>query len=130
MLKVREETKILAWLSPVDMRKSFNGLIAVTQSLLKEDPYSDTIFLFHNKQRNYVKLLFWDRTGYVLYAKCLERGKFKIELRGEKHFISKQQLTLLLDGIPLGIRRKVLKHRTQSESSYELPSSILVSSIG
>ena len=104
MLSIKSERKIYAWREPVDMRKSFNGLIAVTKQALGEDPLSGSVFLFHNRARNYVKLLVWDRTGYVLYAKRLERGRFKIFLEKDKQIITQQQLSFLLDGIAIGRR--------------------------
>lgn len=104
MLSLKSERVVYAWKEPVDMRKSFDGLIAVTKHCLKDDPLSGAIFLFHNKARNYVKLLIWDRTGFVIYAKRLERGRFKIFLEEEKQILNQQQLSLLLDGIPIGIK--------------------------
>lgn len=104
MLALTTERKIFAYRNPVDMRKSFDGLLAVTKRFLREDPLSGAVFLFHNRKRNYVKLLVWDRTGYVLYAKRLERGKFKIFLKEEKQILTEQQLSFLLDGIPVGRR--------------------------
>lgn len=104
MLQVLSAQRILAWRHPVDMRKSFDGLIAITSHVLKENPLSGTIFVFHNKKRNYIKLLIWDRTGYVLYAKRLERGKFKLFLTDDKQVLNQQQLSFLLDGIPVGKR--------------------------
>ena len=89
------------------MRKSFDGLISVTRFSLKEDPLSGSLFLFLNRKQNYVKVLLWDRTGYVLYAKKLERGKFKVFLEEEKQVITEQQLSFLLDGIPVGRRRNL-----------------------
>lgn len=105
MLALREERKIYAYRDPVDMRKSFNGLIGATRDFLKEDPLSGSVFLFRNRASNYVKLLVWDRTGYVLYAKRLERGKFRIFLEEEKQILNHQQLSFLLDGIPIGVKR-------------------------
>lgn len=102
MLTLRDERKIYAYREPVDMRKSFDGLIAVTQQHLGENPLSGSVFVFRNKASNYVKLLVWDRTGFVLYAKRLERGKFKIFLEQTKQLLSAEQLSFLLDGIPIG----------------------------
>jgi len=66
------------------------------------------VFVFRNKRGNYVKLLMWDRTGYVLYAKRLERGRFKIFFSDEKQMLNEEQLSFLLDGISLGVRREVM----------------------
>jgi transposase len=94
--------RILFYSSPVDMRKSFDGLIGVTKGVLKEDPLSGDLFIFSNRKGNYVKILFWDRTGFCVYAKKLERGKFRFFGSEEKSEITKEQLSLLLDGIVLG----------------------------
>jgi len=93
--------RILAYREPVDMRKSFNGLLALTAQVLKEDPLSGTFFLFTNRRRNLVKILFWDRTGFCLYAKRLEQGRFHFRA-GE---LSARELELMLDGIALGRRQ-------------------------
>lgn len=102
MLKVLFDARILAYRESVDMRKSFDGLIAITRNVLNEDPLSGSLFVFHNRRGNMVKILIWDRTGFVLYAKRLERGKFKIFSSEEKNILNERQLFLLLDGICIG----------------------------
>lgn len=97
--------RILAYRDPVDMRKSFDGLIGVVQSLLREDPLSPTLFVFINRRGNFLKLLTWDRTGYVLFAKRLEHGRFQLPSNDEKQLLTEQVLKLILDGIVLGKRR-------------------------
>lgn len=97
--------RIFIYQPPVDMRKSFTGLIGVTERELQEDSLSGDLYVFCNKRGNYIKILKWDRNGYVLYCKRLERGRFKVSLSSEKQFISKRQLSFLLDGLPLGISR-------------------------
>lgn len=104
---LREAQKILAYSNPVDMRKSFTGLLGVIKSELKEDPLSEAIFLFINRRGNYLKGIYWDRTGYFLFAKRLERGRFKFPSEEKKQEISEQFLKLILDGIQLGRRRKI-----------------------
>jgi len=108
VLKLRADQKIYAYREPIDMRKSFDGLVAVTSGVMRENPLSGSVFVFRNKRGNYVKLLMWDRTGYVLYAKRLERGKFKIFFSDKKQILNEEQLSFLLDGIPLGVKREVL----------------------
>jgi len=60
----------------VDMRKSINGLAAVVQGAFELDPFQDALFVFCNKDRNKIKVLFWDKDGFALYYKRRERGRF------------------------------------------------------
>ena len=97
--------RILAYNEPVDMRKSFNGLVALVQGVLQEDPLSGSLFVFFNRRGNYMKLVTWDRTGYCLFAKRLEQGRFRLPSGDAKQEISEQAFRLILDGIVLGKRR-------------------------
>lgn len=81
-----------------DMRKSFNGLSGLVTSGLKRDPLSGDVFVFINRRRTHIKLLVWDRSGYVLYYKRLERGTFEIPASGT---LSWHRLILMLEGISL-----------------------------
>lgn len=97
--------RVLAYGEPVDMRKSFDGLITLTRHRLGEDPLSGDVFVFINRRGNYIKMLRWDRTGYCLFAKRLERGRFRFPLSDSKQELSERVLKLILDGIHLGRRR-------------------------
>jgi transposase len=97
--------RILAYREPVDMRKSFRGLVALVQSVLQEDPLSGCLFVFFNRRGNYLKLVTWDRTGYCLFAKQLEQGRFHLPSGDAKQEINEQAFRLILDGIVLGRRR-------------------------
>jgi len=98
--------RIFAYTQPTDMRKSFQGLLALVQRVFtEEDPYSGSLFVFVNRRSNYVKILVWDRTGFALYAKRLERGRFVFPSASESQELSERTLRFLLDGIPLGGRR-------------------------
>jgi transposase len=97
--------RILAYSEPVDMRKSFNGLVALVQGVLREDPLSGSLFVFFNRRGNYMKLVTWDRTGYCLFAKRLEQGRFHLASGERKQELSEQAFRLILDGIVLGKRR-------------------------
>ena len=101
------ERRILAYSEPVDMRKSFNGLVALVQGVLNEDPLSGCLFVFFNRRGNYIKLVTWDRTGYCLFAKRLERGRFSLPSDETKQEISEKAFRLILDGIMLGKRRQM-----------------------
>ena len=89
------------------MRKSFQGLLALVQQVFPEDPYAGHLFIFVNRRGRYVKILAWDRTGFALYAKRLERGRFVFPSSSESQELSDQALRFLLDGIPLGGRRTI-----------------------
>ena len=99
------QRRILAYSEPIDMRKSFAGLVSVVQNVLLEDPLSDCLFVFFNRRGNYMKLVTWDRTGYCLFAKKLERGRFCLPSGATKQEISERAFRLILDGIVLGNRR-------------------------
>ena len=99
--------RILAYNDPVDMRKSFHGLVALVQGVLGEDPLSGCWYVFFNRRGNYVKLVTWDRTGYCLFAKQLEQGRFHLPSGDAKQEISEQAFRLILDGIVLGRRRRI-----------------------
>jgi len=100
-------SRILAYREAIDMRKSFDGLMGVIAGELSEDPLSGTLYVFRNRRGNYVKGLFWDRTGYCLFAKRLERGRFGVPSEDRVHELSEKIFLLLLDGIILGPRRKI-----------------------
>ncbi len=108
MLFSSEVRRILAYRDPVDMRKQFDGLLGVVTSVMAEDPLTGTLFVFFNRRRNYLKLVYWDRTGFCLFAKRLERGRFNLPGPAEKQELSQQAFRLLLDGIPLGRRKEIL----------------------
>lgn len=94
--------RILAYNEPVDMRKSFNGLVGLVQNVLQEDPLSNCLFVFFNRRGNYMKLVTWDRTGYCLFAKRLEQGRFRLPKGDAKQELDERAFRLILDGIALG----------------------------
>ncbi|MBI2932488.1 MAG: IS66 family insertion sequence element accessory protein TnpB [Planctomycetes bacterium] len=90
---------------PADLRKSFDGLAALTREIIKQDPLAGHLFVFRNKKGRRVKVLFWDRTGWVLWYKRLESGVFRFPIKDSGAVeIEAFQLRLLLDGVPLGPR--------------------------
>jgi transposase len=102
-----EVRRILAYRKPVDLRKSIDGLVGLVKSVLEEDPLSGSVFVFFNRRGNYLKLVVWDRTGFCLFAKRLERGRFRLPSDARTQELSAQVFQLLLDGIELGWRPPV-----------------------
>ena len=83
--------------SPVDMRKSFDGLAEVVRAFLGHDPLCGSMFLFRNRSAERVKILWWDRDGLAIYYKRLEKGTFQFPASGGKSLaISSAELVKLL----------------------------------
>jgi transposase len=76
MLNLSAATRVFVATQPVDLRGSFNKLFALTQSVLRQDPLSGHWFVFTNRPRTRVKILFWDGSGLWVCAKRLEQGRF------------------------------------------------------
>ena len=83
-----------------DMRKGFDGLAAIVQLQLAEDPFSGQLFVFRGRRGDRVKLLWWDGDGLCLFAKRLERGRFVWpQAQSGTVYLSQAQLAMLLEGI-------------------------------
>jgi transposase len=106
MLSLSPAIRIFIALEPVDLRQSFNGLHARVQSVLQQDPLSGHIFLFTNKHRNRLKLLFFDGSGLWICAKRLEKGSFGWPKgEGASCCLRPEELSLLLHGLEGTARR-------------------------
>jgi len=94
------KVKIFVRAKHTDMRKQINGLSALVQEEMKLDVFGNNIFLFCNKSRNRLKILYWDRNGFTLYLKKLEKDKFPWpkHLKDVKE-ITQEEIKLLLSGI-------------------------------
>jgi transposase len=103
MLTFASTQRIYLAVEPVDMRKQFNGLWALSAEKLREDPRSGALFVFTNKDRDRLKILFWDGSGVWVLAKRLEKGRFSWpQPNGSvKIHLEPTALTMLLSGIDL-----------------------------
>ena len=95
--------QVYVYLHPVDFRKSINGLSALVELQLELDPFMPAMFVFCNRQRDKVKLLYWERNGFVLWYKRLEKQRFSWPLAQgqEVRELSTQLLSWLLDGVDI-----------------------------
>jgi transposase len=103
MFSFPNKTKVYLAVKPVDMRKSFNGLWSEASEQLKEDPFSGALFVFTNKRRDRIKVLYWDGSGVWICAKRLEKGRFTWPNGSDSRKLSLtgRSLGMLLDGIDL-----------------------------
>lgn len=110
MLMGSPSVRIFISTTPVDMRKSFDGLAAATRFLLDLDPMSGHLFVFFNKRADLMKAIWWSNGGWSLLAKRLERGKFRflkpIEPGGARVEVTQTELAMILDGIDLRQTRR------------------------
>lgn len=103
MMRPRDEVAcVYVCVEPVDFRKQINGLAALVQDVLALDPFSEHLFVFTNRRRDRVKVLYWERSGFVLWMKRLERERFHWP-RGDTATLtlSGRELNWLLDGFNL-----------------------------
>ena len=108
MLSLGGSHRVFLCRSPVDFRKAHDGLCAVVRDTFGDDPFSGDVFVFHNGAKSRIKLLLWDRNGFWLLYKRLEKGKFPFDVRGAESRveIDRARLSMLLDGIDRGATRR------------------------
>ena len=95
----RGSRRILAYSEPVDMRKGFHGLTGLARNVLNEDALSGDLYVFINRARTILRGLWWDRTGWCVLSKRLERARFELRTSETKQELSERELELLLDGV-------------------------------
>ena len=89
------------------MRKSFNGLSGLVEQNFPGELLTGALFIFSNRKRNMIKILYWDSDGFALWYKRLEKGRFKLPGSGEKHELQRRELMAILEGVtPLRYDRR------------------------
>ena len=109
MLALSNALRYFLYRDSTDMRKGFDGLSGVVRESLKKDPLSGDVFIFLNKRRTQIKLLLWERDGFSVYHKRLERGTYELPLYRGIHAVElrSDELMLILQGISLkSVRRR------------------------
>jgi transposase len=105
MLSLPPSVRILLATEPADMRKGFDGLAHLVQSVLQEDPLSGHLFVFRNRRGDRIKLLFWDTDGFLILYKRLEKGTFRFPASTNAETtgvtVNATDLIMLLDGVDL-----------------------------
>lgn len=119
MLNLPGELRVFVCIQPADMRRSFDGLCGMVESIVQQKPLSGHLFVFRNRNRDRLKILYWDRDGLAIWYKRLEQGtwQFPTDLKiAEKDGveISTGELSLLLGGIDLrSVQRRRRYQRSQ-----------------
>jgi transposase len=111
MLSLPSSTRVFVCRAATDMRCSFDKLSALTQQTLQQDPLSGHLFVFLNRGKTHVKVLYFDRTGFSIWYKRLERGTFTTP---EVEEISYRELVCMLEGLQI---RKARYSRTNMQNT-------------
>lgn len=84
----------------IDFRKGINGLSILVEDALRLDPFSEQLFVFCNRSRNRIKILYWERSGFCMWQKRLEKARFHWPRKSQDDIVTltSQQLNWLLDG--------------------------------
>lgn len=108
MLMLPNAVKVYVSREAINMKRSFAGLTAIIEADFKHDPLTGNIFVFFNKPANKVKLIYWDRTGFAIWYKFLNQGKFRLpNIQDKLYKLSISDLNLLLEGIDLTSRQRL-----------------------
>jgi transposase len=108
MMGIGLNTRIFLYRGAADMRKGFDGLAGIVRNELNEDPMDGTLFIFLNRSRDKIKALFWDRDGYAIWTKRLERGCFTLPAQGGG-VIGMSELALLLEGVSARVVKRSVR---------------------
>jgi transposase len=104
------EGKIRVYLygEPVDARKSFDGLYTIIRQTMDQDPLSGNLFCFINRRATHIKVMYWDRSGFCIWGKRLEQGRFLSDWGAiRSHEMDWTGLKMLLEGVePKRIRKR------------------------
>lgn len=113
MLTLPPSTKVFVATQPADMRKGFDGLLALARDFLGHDPFSGHLFVFRNRSGDRLKVLWWDRDGLAIFYKRLEEGRFATPASsdGVQSELSAADLQLILQGIDPATAKRSNRYR-------------------
>lgn len=111
MIAFAPQVRVFVCREAVDMKKSFDGLVAIIESALGHDPLSGSLFVFFNRRRDRIKILYWGQVGYCIWYQRLEKGTYQLPAWDQAddqaaRELTRAQLSLILDGIDLSSVRQ------------------------
>jgi len=122
-LNLSPAVRIFLATNPVDMRRQIDGLAALVNEVLSQDPFTGHVFVFRGRRADRVKVLVWDRNGFVLYYKRLEKGRFRFpEATSANRELDSTALTLLLEGLDLELAARAPRWHPSAPARIVAPS--------
>jgi transposase len=118
MLSIAASVKVFLYAQVADLRRGYDGLASIVQDGMGEDPLSGSLYVFVNRRRNRIKVLYWDETGYAIWMKRLEVGSLELppaqDPAAASVKITAAELSLILEGIELSSIRRRRRYRLRS----------------
>jgi transposase len=112
-----QQVRVFLYGQPVDMRRSYDGLAAIARHSMEQDPLTGHLFAFINRRATQIKILYFDRSGWCIWAKRLEQGRLLSDWRRMSTCeIDTTQLKLLLEGIEVKRMRHRYRHPNMDSS--------------
>ena len=111
MIFPSNRVRIVVATKPVDFRKGMRSLAVLVEQALGQDPFAATLYVFTNRRRTQLKALYFDRSGYCVWAKRLEQGRFHPLGEREKQRLEWTELKLILEGIDLRSVRRYKRYQ-------------------
>jgi transposase len=114
MMHLPASVRVYLCASACDMRKSFDGLHALVTQSMELDAFAGHLFVFANRRRDRIKILYWDRDGFAVWAKRLEEGTYAMpfgECAEKRREIAAAELAALLSGIDLSQAKRRKRYR-------------------
>jgi transposase len=114
MMHLPASVRVYSCAAPCDMRRSFDGLHALVTTTMRLDAFGGHLFVFSNRRRDRVKILYWDRDGFAVWAKRLEEGTYAMPFgddAGARREITVQELGAILSGIDLSVAERRKRYR-------------------
>lgn len=139
MLSFSRTTRVFLATAPTDMRKGFDGLFSIVETIIAEDPFSGHLFVFRNQRRDRLKILWWDGDGLAIFYKRLECGSYEFpgdassrhsdrrseSPQSQRCEIRADELALLLEGIDLSsVKRRKRYQRPKTAAVNPSPSTM------
>ena len=116
MLSLPPSVRVYLCTVPQDLRRSFDGLAMLAEHVVRESPFTGHLFVFRNKHGEKVKVLYWDRDGFAIWYKRLEKGSFRFpESATARVEMSASDLAILLEGIDLAEVKRPARYARPSD---------------
>ena len=124
MLSLPPSVRVFFATQPVDGRKGADSLMVIVRDIFKHDPLGGHLFVFFSRRCDRVRVVYWDRNGFAMWSKRLERGKFKPEFSRDGRLaasaIEAADLALIVEGIDLRGARRRARWEPQTKSTLAL----------